>query len=65
VAEAFDPGPPSPGGQARESDRWAIALQSLTVKLHGACLLLLQVGKDKGAQAFLGQLDKHPEVGSR
>jgi hypothetical protein len=28
-------------------------------------LLLLQVGKDQRAQAFLGQLDKHPEVGSR
>jgi hypothetical protein len=28
-------------------------------------VLLLQVGKDKRAQAFLGELDKHPEVGSR
>jgi hypothetical protein len=24
-----------------------------------------QVGKDQRAQAFLGQLDKHPEVGGR
>jgi hypothetical protein len=28
-------------------------------------VLLLQVGKDRLAQAFLGKLDKHPEVGSR
>jgi hypothetical protein len=31
--------------------------------MHG--VLLLQVGKDKRAQAFLAELDKHPEVGSR
>jgi hypothetical protein len=28
-------------------------------------LLLLQVSKDKRAQAFLAEFDKHPEVGSR